>query len=68
MARDERFTFLLDRDERQMIAALAQRLRRTESDTVRFVVLEAARVLESDAQTNAVRLLTAQPTQLGAQS
>jgi hypothetical protein len=46
MARDERFTFLIDRDERQMITALAQRLRRTESDTVRFVVLEAARALE----------------------
>lgn len=46
MARDERFTFLIDRDERQMISALAQRLRRTESDAVRFVVLEAARLLE----------------------
>lgn len=46
MARDERFTFLLDRDERQIITALAQRLKRTESDAVRFVVLEAARALE----------------------
>lgn len=47
MARDERFTFLIDHDERQMIAALAYRLRRTESDAVRFVVLEAVRALEA---------------------
>jgi hypothetical protein len=50
MARDERFTFLIDRDERRMITALAQRLRRTESDAVRYVVLEAARALETEAQ------------------
>jgi hypothetical protein len=50
MARDERFTFLIDRDERRMITALARRLRRTESDAVRFVVIEAARALETEAK------------------
>ncbi len=50
MARNERFTFLIDENERRMISALAQRLRRTESDAVRFVVVEAAQALESKAQ------------------
>ncbi len=54
MARDERFTFLIDRDERRMISTLAQRLRRTESDAVRFVVLEAARALEQNEPTLAM--------------
>lgn len=50
MARNERFTFLIDKDERRMITELAQRLRRTESDAVRFVVIEAAQALEPKAQ------------------
>ncbi len=47
MTRDERFTFLIDRAERQLITALARQLRRTESDAVRYVVIEAARALEA---------------------
>ncbi len=42
MARYERFTFLCDEEERRMIAALAKRLERTQSDAIRVVVREAA--------------------------
>jgi hypothetical protein len=45
MARYERFTFLCDPNERQAIAALAERLSRSQSDAVRFVVVEAAKQL-----------------------
>lgn len=45
MARYLRFTFLCDAEERQAIANLAKYLRRSQSDTVRFVVLEAAKKL-----------------------
>lgn len=45
MARYSRFTFLCDANERQAIADLAARLSRSQSDAVRFVVIEAARQL-----------------------
>ena len=45
MARYERFTFLCDSLERRAIADLAARLQRSQSDAVRFVVLEAAKQL-----------------------
>ena len=45
MARHERFTFLCDAIERRAIADLALRLQRSQSDAVRFVVIEAARQL-----------------------
>lgn len=45
MARYSRFTFLCSVDERQAIADLAARLQRSQSDAVRFVVIEAARQL-----------------------
>jgi hypothetical protein len=45
MARYERFTFLCDINERRAIAVLAARLQRSQSDAVRFVVIEAARQL-----------------------
>ena len=47
MARYNRFTFLVNKDERRLIATLAERLQRSQSDAVRFVVLEKARELES---------------------
>lgn len=46
MSRIERFTFLCNDQERQAIAELANRLRRSQSDAVRFVVVEAARQLK----------------------
>lgn len=50
MARYERFTFLCDPNERQAIAALAERLSRSQSDAVRFVVVEAAKQLTQAAE------------------
>lgn len=49
--RPETFKFRLSNDERQAIADLAARLQRSQSDAVRFVVIEAARQL-SQAQTD----------------
>jgi hypothetical protein len=48
MARYTRFTFLCDLDERRAIADLAARLQRSQSDAVRFVVIEAARQLSQN--------------------
>lgn len=45
MNRNERFTFLVTREERQLIAALANRLQRSQSDAVRFLVRGAAQEL-----------------------
>lgn len=45
MARYERFTFLCNLDERQAIADLAMRLQRSQSDAVRYVVIETAKQL-----------------------
>jgi hypothetical protein len=45
MNRVEIFTFRLNKDERLAIADLAARLQRSQSDAVRFVVIEAARQL-----------------------
>jgi hypothetical protein len=50
MARYERFTFLCDPNERKAIAALAERLSRSQSDAVRFVVIEAAKQLTQPAE------------------
>ena len=43
--RNDRFTFVCDRDERQMLAAVSAKLARTQSDAVRFLIREAARDL-----------------------
>jgi len=45
MARYERFTFLCNDNEKKAIADLAIRLQRSQSDAVRFIVIEAARQL-----------------------
>jgi len=45
MARYSRFTFLCNLDERQSIIDLAARLQRSQSDAVRFVVIEAVKQL-----------------------
>ena len=45
MARYERFTFMCDPNERRAIAELAECLQRSQSDAVRFVVVEAAKQL-----------------------
>lgn len=38
MTRYERFTFLCNEDERQMIEVLAGRFQRSQSDTLRFLI------------------------------
>ena len=45
MARFSRFTFVCDVNERQAITDLAVRLQRSQSDAVRFIVIEAAKQL-----------------------
>lgn len=45
MTRYIRFTFLCNKNERQAISDLAARLQRSQSDAVRFVVIEVARQL-----------------------
>ena len=53
MNRWDTFTFRVSQDERRLIAALAEKLQRTQSDAVRFVVINAARQLaEAPAPTN----------------
>ncbi|WKZ51432.1 MAG: hypothetical protein QY329_01600 [Anaerolineales bacterium] len=52
MARYERFTFLCDAIERRAIADLAAWLQRSQSDAVRFVVIEAARQLSQAVDPN----------------
>ncbi len=49
MPRYERFTFLCSHKERQMLAALAKRLNRSQSDTIRLLIREADRNLLSQA-------------------
>ncbi len=46
-ARLDRFTFLCNDEERQIVAALAERLRRSQSDAIRYLIVEAARELEA---------------------
>jgi hypothetical protein len=65
MTRDDNFVFRVSEEERNMIAALAQRLKRTESDAVRHVVIEVARALET---TDTPPDQATQPTTPAAQS
>jgi len=55
--RHDRFTFLCNKDERQLIARLAQHLRRSQSDAIRFVLAEAVNSLDS--------MLPADPASIG---
>jgi hypothetical protein len=45
MNRVDNFTLRMNSDERQLITVVAQRLERTESDTVRYLLREKAREL-----------------------
>jgi uncharacterized protein (DUF1778 family) len=45
MPRRDTFTFRVNVDERQLIAALADRLQRSQSDAVRWLIREAAHEL-----------------------
>jgi uncharacterized protein (DUF1778 family) len=50
MARIDTFTLRVNRDERRMLAAVAERLQRTQSDAVRLLIREAARELIAKQQ------------------
>jgi len=58
MAKHNRFTFLCDQMERRAITELAAGLHRSQSDAVRFVVIEAVKQL---SQTDIARM-SARPT------
>lgn len=47
MPKEIRFTFLCDADERRVLAALAERLQRTQSDSVRWLIRNAATELQA---------------------
>jgi hypothetical protein len=47
MARYQRFTFLCDSDERRILAALARSLQRSQSDSVRWLIRNAAAELKA---------------------
>lgn len=49
MNRWDTFTFRVNEDERRLIASLAEQLQRSQSDAVRFVVINAARELQVQA-------------------
>ena len=48
MARKTTFTFRVDDEEKKMIAILAERLQRSQSDVVRLVIREAVKGLLVD--------------------
>ncbi len=53
MHKDTRFVFRTDKQERELIALVAQRLDRTESDTMRLIVRQvAAQLGVTPAQTD----------------
>ena len=54
MHRPIQFIFRVSLDERRAIAELATCLQRSQSDAVRFVVIEAARQLAQPAPVNAM--------------
>jgi hypothetical protein len=52
-ARKTIFGFRINNEERELIAALADKLQRTQSDAVRLVVREAARELVGEEESKA---------------
>lgn len=46
MVRNDRFTFKIDAEERRLLELLAHRLQRTQSDTMRWLLRQAAGRLE----------------------
>jgi hypothetical protein len=52
MSKDQRFTFVCEKDERKLLEAIAERLERTQSDTIRYLVKLAAQELRLNLQDN----------------
>ncbi len=49
MRKNKRFVFVCDKAERELIAALATHLRRSQGDAIRFVIVEEAKKLLNGA-------------------
>jgi len=47
MQRPDQFAFRINKKERDLIVSLAKNLQRSQSDAVRFVVIEAAKELQN---------------------
>ncbi|MCA9943729.1 MAG: hypothetical protein KC449_09625 [Anaerolineales bacterium] len=54
MARYNTFTFRVNKEEKQIIEALSNKLKRTRSDAVRWVIREAAQALTEEGFETAV--------------
>ena len=50
MARLSRFTFVVNDEERRLIQVLADKLSRSQSDALRFMIVSATRELANDEQ------------------
>lgn len=66
MTRTEKFVFRATPNDRELIAFLAARLQRSQSDAVRFVVLNAARQLSDTQGENQITEPTYHPAELSA--
>jgi hypothetical protein len=62
MARVKVFTFRTTADERRIIAALADKLQRTQSDAVRWLIRESARELGIEVKREQPRATQADAT------
>lgn len=65
MSRYKRFTFLCDVSERHAIVELALRLQRSQSDAVRFVVMQAVQELRAGEPTRESHLTAYEDQQGG---
>jgi len=52
MPRIERFTFVVNSEEREMISKIAKELQRSDSDAVRYLILSKAKELNEENQNN----------------
>jgi hypothetical protein len=48
MPRIERFTFVINEEEREMISLIAKELHRSDSDAVRFLIISKAKEIEGN--------------------
>jgi hypothetical protein len=60
MARVNRFTFVCDNEERELLTALAERLHRSQSDSIRWLIREAVMELQA-VESSAAESLPAVP-------
>jgi hypothetical protein len=52
MSRWDTFTFRVNKDDRQLIAKLAESLQRSQSDAIRFVIRQTMHQVQGTAQVN----------------